>query len=109
MRAMNRRSAVPFRSFLPVALGVCVLLGSLAGERGLPGLIKAREQSRRLAADVAALKAENAALRVRADQLRNDPSAIEAVAQHRREVVVGPQDEHARNVEQRPERLEQPR
>lgn len=79
---MNRRSAVPFRSFLPVALGVCVLLGSLAGERGLPGLIKAREQSRRLAADVSALKAENAALRVRADQLRNDPSAIEAVARH---------------------------
>ena len=77
---MNRRTTRSSRSFLPLAFGICALVGSVAGERGLPGLIKAREQSRQLAAQVSALQAENAALRVRVDQLRNDPSAIELVA-----------------------------
>jgi cell division protein FtsB len=91
---MNRRSTFRSPSLLPVAFGLCVLLGSLASEHGLPGLLKAREQSRRLAAEVAALKNENAALRVRVDELTNDPSAIERIARgdfglvRRDEVVV---------------------
>ena len=90
---MNRRARSP-RSFLPLALGIGVLLGGIAGEHGTSGLIKARAESRQLAAEVAALKAENAGLRERVDQLRHDPSAIEQVARHefglarRDEVVV---------------------
>lgn len=79
---MNRRPRNGSRSFLPVAFGVCVLLGSVAGQHGLPGLLKAREESRQLATQVAMLRTENAALRVRADQLRNDPAEIERVARH---------------------------
>lgn len=79
------------RSFVPLAFGFCVLLASVGSEHGLPGLIKARAQSRRLAAEVAALKAENDALRVRVDQLQNDPSTIEVVA--RRELGLVRPDE----------------
>jgi len=88
---MNRRPARASRSFLPVAFGACVLLGSVAGEHGLPGLLKAREQSRQLAAEVAALRTENAALRARVDELRNDPSEIERVA--RRDLGLARRDE----------------
>jgi cell division protein FtsB len=88
---MNRRPARASRSFLPVAFGVCVLLGSVAGQHGLPGLLKARAQSRQLAAQVAALRTKNAALRARVDELRNDPSEIERVA--RRDLGLARRDE----------------
>ena len=76
---------------LTAAFGICVLLASIAGDHGLPGLLKARQQSRQLAAQVEALKAENAALRERVDRLRNDPSVIEQVA--RRDFGLARRDE----------------
>lgn len=88
---MTRRPASRSRSWLAIACGVCVLLVSVGSEHGLPGLIKAREQARRLAADVAALQAENAALRVRIEELRNDPAVIERVA--RRDLGLARPDE----------------
>lgn len=57
-----------------------MLIASAVSDHGLAGLIKAREQARQLTADLAALKAENAALRMRIDGLRNDPAVIERVA-----------------------------
>ena len=64
-----------------VAFGICfVLFDVAAGDRGLPALLRAREQASALSREIAALRAENARLKVRAEALRTDPSAIEAVA-----------------------------
>lgn len=68
------------KSFLPLAMGISVLLGSIVSDHGLAGLLKARQQSRQLATEVAALKADNAVLRMRVDELKHDPAAIERVA-----------------------------
>jgi cell division protein FtsB len=69
---------------IAVAFGIClVLFGVAAGDRGLPALLRAREQVSALSREIAALRAENARLKVRADALRSDPSAIEAVARQR--------------------------
>ena len=64
-----------------VAFGIClVLFGVADGDRGLPALLRTREQVSALSREIAALRAENARLKVRAEALRSDPSAIEAVA-----------------------------
>lgn len=55
----------------------------VAGDRGLPALLKARRQAREIAADIAALRIENAALRARAEALRYDARTIELVARER--------------------------
>lgn len=64
-----------------VAFGLCIILMSMfAGDRGLPAVFKARRDARELAQRIAAIRAENAGLRARADALRTDPATIERVA-----------------------------
>ncbi|MGH9409934.1 MAG: FtsB family cell division protein [Vicinamibacterales bacterium] len=75
MRRHHSRSG----SILAISFGVCVLLGSL-GNNGIPALLKARAEAHHLARDLAALRAENASLRARAEQLRSDRATIEDVA-----------------------------
>lgn len=61
-----------------IAFGVCLLLfGISADERGLRTLLQARRDTQTLALRIAALRAENRALRQRADALRNDAVVIE--------------------------------
>jgi cell division protein FtsB len=64
-----------------VAFGLCIILMSMfAGERGLPAVFKARSDARELSQRIAAIRAENASLKVRAAALKTDPAAIERVA-----------------------------
>lgn len=64
-----------------VAFGLCIILMSIfAGERGLPAVFKARRDAHELSRRIAAIRAENADLRARAEALRTDPAAIERVA-----------------------------
>jgi cell division protein FtsB len=63
------------------AFGVCLLLFGLFGdEHGLRAMLQAQREADALAGSIEALRAENATLRRRADALRRDPAAIEAVA-----------------------------
>ena len=64
-----------------VAFGLCIILMSMfAGERGLPAVFKARRDARELSRRIAAIRAENAELKARADALRSDPDTIEREA-----------------------------
>src|SRR5687768_1701400 len=64
-----------------VAFGLCIILMSMfAGERGLPAVFKARREARELSRQIAAIQAENAVLKARADALRTDPGTIDRVA-----------------------------
>ena len=64
-----------------VAFGICVLLFAMfAGDRSLPALLKARRDAQSLTRTISELRSENARLKARAEALRSDPSAIEAVA-----------------------------
>ena len=64
-----------------MAFGVCLLLFGLFGDdHGLRAVLQARRDARALASQVAALRADNALLRQRADALRRDPATLEAVA-----------------------------
>jgi cell division protein FtsB len=63
------------------AFGLCIVLFStFGGDRGLPALVKARRDAGTLSAEISALRAENARLRIRAEALRSDRATIEAVA-----------------------------
>lgn len=63
------------------AFGLCLILMTMfAGDRGLPAVFKARRDAQELSRRIAAIRAENAELKVRADALRTDPAAIERVA-----------------------------
>lgn len=63
------------------AFGLCIILMTMfAGERGLPAVFKARRDARELAGRIAAIRAENADLKARAEALRSDPRTIERVA-----------------------------
>jgi cell division protein FtsB len=69
---------------LAAAFGVCILLFGLFGDdHGVRAMLQARRDARMLEAQIAALRAENVALRRRAEALRRDPAAIEAVARER--------------------------
>jgi cell division protein FtsB len=59
---------------------VVLAVDALVGEKGLTQALRARRESRALAASVQRLRAENAALRERARRLREDSAAIESVA-----------------------------
>lgn len=60
---------------------VCVLVvDALVGDQGLVATMRARKQYDELAADLARLRSENAALREEARRLREDPAAIEEIA-----------------------------
>jgi cell division protein FtsB len=64
-----------------LAFGLCIMLMNLfAGDRGLPAMWKSRQQAQLIARDIAALRAENATLRGRAQALREDARTIELVA-----------------------------
>ena len=64
-----------------MAFGVCLLLFGLFGdEHGVRAMLQARRDASALASRIAALRAENAVLRQRADALRRDPAVIEAAA-----------------------------
>ena len=51
-----------------------------ASERGLPALLRARQQANLLSRQISALRAENLRLKSRAQALRADRATIEAVA-----------------------------
>ena len=64
-----------------VSFGLCVLLFTIfTGDNGLPALLRVRRDMDTLTRQISALRAENAQLKARAEALRNDPTAIEAVA-----------------------------
>ena len=64
-----------------LALGVALLVThALIGEQGLSPALDARRAHQRLAAEVDAIRAENARLQGIARRLRGDLAAIEAVA-----------------------------
>jgi cell division protein FtsB len=63
------------------SFGLCLLLFTIfTGDNGLPALLRVRRDMRTLSQQIAALRAENTQLKARAEALRTDPSAIEAVA-----------------------------
>jgi len=63
------------------AFGVCLLLFSLFGDdHGVRAIALAKRDAEVLSTRIARLRAENAALPQRAEALRRDPAAIEAVA-----------------------------
>ena len=63
------------------AFGLCIILMTMfAGDRGLPAVFKARRDAQELSRRIAAIRAENVELKVRADALRTDPATIERVA-----------------------------
>lgn len=71
------------RRILNVLLGfatVVLLVDALVGEKGLIERMRARRQYVEQATSLETLKAENARLRETAKRLRDDPSAIEAIA-----------------------------
>jgi len=71
------------RRLLNVLLGfatVVMLVDALVGEKGLTARMRAGEEYQQQLASVHAAKLENARLREKAARLRNDPSAIEAIA-----------------------------
>ena len=77
-RAQRRGRRILAALFLFV---VCVLVvDALVGDQGLVATIRARKQYDDLAADLARLRSENAALREEARRLREDPAAIEEIA-----------------------------
>jgi cell division protein FtsB len=63
-----------------LAFGLCIILFStFGGERGA-NILGARRDAQALAAQIDALRSENARLKAEADALRSDPATIEAVA-----------------------------
>jgi cell division protein FtsB len=66
---------------IALAFGICLLLFGLFGDdHGVRAMLQAHRDARALAAEIAALRAENSALRRQAEQLRSDPIAIEQAA-----------------------------
>jgi len=71
------------RRILNVLFGfatVVMMVDALVGEKGLVARMRAREEYQRQVASVEKLKLENARLREKSARLRDDPSAIEAIA-----------------------------
>jgi cell division protein FtsB len=76
---MNRPDSRTGRLLLAFAAAV-LLADALAGDRGLAATLRARSDRVALTAEIESLRAENARLRARAQALKNDRAAIEAVA-----------------------------
>lgn len=66
--------------YLFVLAGCVLFADALVGDKGIPQMLKKRQQSHQLDEAVAAARAENAALRARAAQLKTDPATIEDLA-----------------------------
>jgi cell division protein FtsB len=78
-RWRQRRRARAAR-LVVVFFGFVLLLDALLGDQSLFATIKSRENLRRTAQALAALKDENSALRAKAYRLREDPATLELVA-----------------------------
>ncbi len=64
-----------------VIAGLLIVGGNLlAGERGLPALLQSRRDAMRLAAEIGALRSQNAALAAEIRALKDDPATIESIA-----------------------------
>jgi cell division protein FtsB len=87
---MNQRDPRVGRFLIAFAAAI-LLANALAGERGLTATVRARNDRVVLAAEIESLRAENARLRARAQALKSDPAAIEAIA--RRELGLLKRDE----------------
>ncbi len=72
-----RRKALALAAFL---IAAATMLNSLFGERGISGLLKAREEHARLVREVEALETENARLSDQIRALRSDPLVVERLA-----------------------------
>ena len=71
------------RKLLNLLLGfitVVLLVDALVGEEGLMDRLRAREEFAKAAAELEALKRENAAMREQKRRLQDDPTMIEAIA-----------------------------
>jgi cell division protein FtsB len=78
--ALPRRQPRRFWSHVMLFAACVLLVNGLFGERGLTDTIRARRAFSASARELDRLKRENAALRDRAQRLRNDPGTIESVA-----------------------------
>lgn len=67
-------------NFLLIFVVIVLAVDGLVGEKGLTETIRAKRESKALEASVANLKAENARLRAQGLRLKQDLSAIEAIA-----------------------------
>lgn len=65
---------------LLMLVALLVAVDALVGDRGLLAMRRARRQGDELSATIARQRTENARLREEARRLRDDPSAIEAIA-----------------------------
>ena len=75
-----RRQPKRFWSHVVLFAASTLLVNGLIGERGLMETVRARRAFAAAAEDLSRLRQQNAALRERVRRLRNDASAIEAVA-----------------------------
>ena len=64
-------------------VSLVLIVNAVVGERGFVETRRARGEHEALATAVAALRAENAALRDQAERLQHDPATIEQVARAR--------------------------
>jgi cell division protein FtsB len=80
LQRQQRRPRTPWIRRAVLFFACVILLDSLIGDRGLGRTLRAREDHHRAAADLARLKALNAALRGEIHHLQTDPATIEAVA-----------------------------
>ncbi len=74
--ARDRRRVRLALTFVAALLGV----NATVGERGLVETLRARREGAALVTSISALRVENARLRENARRLREEPSAIEALA-----------------------------
>jgi cell division protein FtsB len=74
--ARDRRRVLLGLTFVAAVLAV----NATVGERGLMESFRARREGAALAASISALRIENTRLREQVRRLREDPSAIEALA-----------------------------
>ena len=74
--SLRRRAGLLFSGILLIAL----LVGTLFGDGGFLQLMDERQRTAELAAELAALRAENSRLAEEIAALRSDPAAIERLA-----------------------------
>jgi cell division protein FtsB len=78
MQSRQRRGRIV--RYLIVAVGCVLIIDALVGDRGFLAMLKARQQYRAVETSLAGARADNAQLRERARQLREDPQTIEEIA-----------------------------
>jgi cell division protein FtsB len=78
MQSRQRRGRIV--RYLIVSVGCVLIIDALVGDRGFLAMLKARQQYRAVETSLVGARADNAQLRERARQLREDPQAIEEIA-----------------------------